>query len=200
MKPRFSVFTLLILTVLMIFLASPVWAQDDEKRGLFSGHFGRSSSMASSDATHVALGASVAFKLFESHYLYAEPGLLINWPRNNNFFVEGYPYPLRSSSKTYIVDFNLSQAFFVKANEREENRFQPYFTGGVGFVKNSADLSDGYSQYNLGSDTHFSKNLGLGFRVFLGESGNFFVNGEWKNYWSGGGNFHVFSGGAGFRF
>lgn len=196
MKPRFSVFTSSVLVVLAILLANPVFAQDDEKRGLLTGHLGRSSTVESSGATRTVLGASVAFKLFESRNLYAEPGFFINWPGNENLFLEGAPF--RMTAKTYTVDFNLSQALVRKS--KEEVRCQPYITGGVGFIRNSVEINDGYYLYNLGSDTHFSKNLGLGFRFFLGENRDVFVAGEWKNYWSGGGNFHVFTGGMGLRF
>ena len=183
--------------VLMIILTSSVFAQDDEKRGLLSFQLGGTSNIATSGANKFNIGGSFAYRLFESRNLYVEPGLSLNWPGKEYLFVEDYPYPVgQANSKTVIVDFNVSQAFVSK----RQKRCVPYLTGGVGFVRSSLNMTDGYYVYNLGSSASFTKNLGAGFRVFLGEEQNVFVGGEYKNYWAGDtGSFHIFSGKIGFR-
>lgn len=171
-------------------------AQDSEEtKGLVFFKIGKSSSTPNSINTNVGFGAGVAFKPFTSRNFYVEPSLLFNWPKKEFLVFEGSPFA-RASLKTVLVDFNVSQALVVK----KYDRFAPYITTGIGFVRNWATATDGYFVYSLSSQTDFTKNLGTGLRVFLGENKTVFVSGEFKNYWSKGGNFHTFSGGLGFRF
>ena len=182
---------ILMLLMAAVVLTNSAFAQsDDERRGLFSVQFGATSNISASGASKFNLGGSFAYKLFESRNLYIEPALSLNYPRKEYLFFEGYPFPLPLSSKTLIFDFNASRVFAVK----RQKRYVTYLTGGVGFIRNWASLKDGYYVYDWGSDTSFTKNLGAGFRVFLGEEQNVFVGGEYKNYWAGDtGSFHIFS-------
>ena len=191
-KSFLKVFVLLLIGIVMTL---PVLAQD-EKRALLSLGLGRSSSVETSGSTEVNVGGSFAYKLFENSDFYVEPGLYVNWPRKEvlNFGDENDYLPLSVSAMTAIFDLNGSYLFV-----KEEGRFAPFVTGGLGFLRNSFSATDGYYAYNLGSDSHFPKNVGVGFNFFLGEDRNVFFGGLWKNYWSSAGNFHVFSGRVGFR-
>ncbi|MBI2057707.1 MAG: hypothetical protein HYT63_01860 [Candidatus Yanofskybacteria bacterium] len=196
---RKSGIVFLVILAVVATLTSSAFAQnDDERRGLFSVQLGGTSNIGSSEANKFNIGGSFAYRLFESRNFYIEPGLSLNWPSKEYLFVEEYPYPVgRISSKTVIVDFNASQSFVGK----RQKRCVPYLTGGIGFIRNWSTLTDGYYVYDWGSDTSFTKNLGAGFRIFLGEDQNVFVGGEYKNYWAGDtGSFHVFSGKFGLRF
>lgn len=162
----------------------------EEKRGLVYFKMGGNSTIASSLLdSNFNLGFGGGYQFSNKVSFFVEPSLVFNWPKKEMINYEGYP--LRVSASTVLVDVNgayVVRKFFI----------QPYVTGGVGLLMNSANLTDGYSRYTLGSDTHFTKNVGGGLRVFLGES--LFVGGEAKQYFVKDNKFRTFSGIVGFTF
>ena len=128
--------------------------------------------------------------MLEKVSLYVEPSLTLNLPKKELVNFQGTT--VQVSTKTVLADFNGTYVVF------RGGAINPYVTGGVGFLRNSATLSDGYSGYNLGSDNHLTKNIGGGVRVFL--KGQLFVGGEFKKYWASEGGFKTYSGSVGFVF
>lgn len=171
-------------------LCSTVQAQDVE-RGLVYFKMGGNSSIASSPLdAKFNLGLGGAFRpLAKVPAVFVEPSLTLNMPKRERVSFESYP--LQVSTKTMILDFNGTYMVSKK-------RLSSYVTGGVGLLRNSASLTDGYSVYNIGADNHFTKNVGAGVRFFLKE--RFFVGGEAKNYWAKDSNFKVYSGTVGLAF
>lgn len=186
-------------TVLTFFfltgLCSKAWAQVspdyDAKRGWLYFKMGGNSIIASSPLNaKFNLGFGGGYQPHQKVKLYVEPSLTMNLPQREVIDFGGFP--LRVSTKTVLADFNGTYVVLSK------KRLSPYVTGGIGLLRNSASLTDGYQVYNLGADNHFTKNLGGGVRVFLRE--NFFVGGETKRYWTSNGGFRTHVGTIGFTF
>lgn len=185
------IFTFFSFILVLVFCLQFVQAQD-EKRGVVYFQLGRNSNVESSVLDRKTnFGAGVSYMLFENRNFYLEPSFFLNWPKNDVFLYQGNAYKIKSG--TYMFDINGSVNLI-----RRERRLTPYITGGMGLLRNSVTANDGYYIYDFGSDNHFTENLGLGVKVFVSE--NLFAGFVWKNYWSGGGNFHNYVGMFGFRF
>ncbi len=192
-KSFFGVMVAIVLAFvfIMVFCVQSAQAQDD-KRGTAYFQLGRNSRIESSELdAKTNFGAGATYQLLEGRNFYLEPSFYMNWPQWDNFFYEGIRFDIKSL--TYLFDFNGTVNL-----TRRERKVMPYITGGVGLLRNSASADDGYYIYDFGSDNHFTKNIGLGVRVFVGE--NLVAGFVWKNYWSGGGNFHNSSLYLGLRF
>lgn len=168
-----------------------VQAQDD-KNGFIYFKMGANSDIASSAiGRNVNLGFGGGFRPFQRvSGFYLEPSLSLNWPKKEILAFDGFP--LQVFSKTIWTDFNGS---FVLGKNR---RFVPYLTGGIGFLRNGDSATDGYYRYNLGSDTHFTRNAGTGLRYFRSE--NFFIGFEARRYWAKDSPFRSYTASIGFRF
>lgn len=176
----------------VVLVVSPVQAQED-KRGILNFKLGGNSNIASSPLNaRFNLGFGGGYQLSPKvKQLYVGPSLTMNMPQREVISLGGFP--LQVSTKTILLDVNGTYAI-----NKPSKRVLPYVTGGVGFLRNSASITDGYSNYSLGSDTHFTKNAGGGVRVFLKES--FFVGVESRKYFVKGGNFQITAGVLGFTF
>ncbi len=162
-----------------------------DKRGVVYFKMGGNSTIPNSAVeSSFNVGFGGGYQLFEKVNLYVEPSLALNLPKKELVNFQGTT--LQVSTKTMLVDFN---GTYVVAKGHFIN---PYVTGGVGVLRNSATISDGYSGFNLGSDNHLTKNVGGGLRLFV--KGPFFVGGEFRKYWTAGGGFKTYHGTVGIVF
>lgn len=188
--------SVLIATLLVLsnFRSLAYGAEND--RGWFKFKMGGNSTIESSPLNRkFNTGLSAGFRLpplqSDKFKVFLEPGLNWNWPKMELTSFDFYPVRLRSS--TMLVDFN---GTYVVPGRWE--RLNPFFTGGVGFLRNAFSLPDYY--VGLGSEVVFTRNLGFGAHWLMGEEQRWFLGAEYKKYWSEGGNFKVIVGSVGFRF
>lgn len=183
MKRGFVLFSVVLLAVLVV---PAVQAQDRSHIYFKLGANTQPAGSAVNTRFHYGLGGG--YHLFSN--LSFEPSL--SW-RTKNGTTDYQGYFFQEQTKVILTDLNGSFGF-----SRKRSRFVPYLTGGVGFLRYGTQFNDGYYVYSGGSRTYFSKNLGSGLRVKLGEQ--YFVGLEAKQYWIRKNNFRTYGLTVGYRF
>ncbi|MDO8495198.1 MAG: outer membrane beta-barrel protein [bacterium] len=189
-KRAVGIFMIAVAVFVFVFgMCSDVQAQDD-KRGLIYFKMGGNSKIDSSDLdAKFNLGFGGAYQFVPKVPLLLDVSLTMNMPYNEVIY--DYGEPLAFSTKTMLVDVNGTYVPFKK-------KISPYITGGIGFLRNSAGLSDGYSNYGLDSSTFFTKNVGAGLRMRV--FGSVFVGVDSRYYWADQTNFKTYGGTVGIAF